>query len=162
MGLWWLSDIVYKSCPSKGSTLRAAFLRKMIDHWEGWLLTTPCPFWEGLEASHSGNSVPCRSPASEAAWLQQPSESAGCHLCHLQPQWHRAAGQHGGRAGMAGTQGGSSPPPPPYLAARAVSATSTTVRLIRSLTINDVTMKYRNAMALLKFPENYPGLERKP
>ena len=63
---------------------------------------------------------------------------------------------------MAGTQGGSSPPPPPYLAARAVSATSTTVRQIRSLTINDVTMKYRNAMVLLEFPENYPGLKRKP
>lgn len=63
---------------------------------------------------------------------------------------------------MAAAQGGSSPPLPPHLAARAVSAASTTVRQIRSLTVNDVTVKYRNAMALLEFPENYPGLERKP
>ena len=68
----------------------------------------------------------------------------------------------GGEQVWLAARGGSSPcPPPPYLAARAVSATSTTMRQRRSLSGNDVTVKYGNAMAPLEFPEKYPGLECK-
>ena len=68
----------------------------------------------------------------------------------------------GGEQVWLAPRGGPSPcPPPPHPAARAGSATSPTMRQTRSLTGNDVTVKYGNAPARLEFPEKYPGLECK-